>query len=238
MASDQVFTDKRIVAMVTDIARTFRVNPSLLAEHMVGEMDFENYTHAPKGVKFDEWIKGRTIETSAAGLDDFVKERDRIERAVPQAKNIGPGIKSSSMPAESDVNKYARRLEPVPPKLFKPQRKFSMVDAVRASAAYLKYKEKMMRNGIGDAEFDTLPLPVKFQLIRLAINPTKLGEGKDRGIRHWIKVTKRGELADLFDFRPLTAGQTTDTTKPENVVRRATIHTARSLHMAETIFHE
>jgi hypothetical protein len=238
--NDSAFADRRIVDMVTRVAKTFRVHPALLAEHLVAEMHFAEYGRIPKGMKLEEWMKTRPpIFTSAAGLDDFVKERASIDKLVPAARQIGNGEEADAMPAESDINKYMKRGELPPAKLFKPQRKLSMYDGIRASAAYLRYKEIILRHNLGEAEFESLPLPAKLQLIRLAVNPTKIGQSKgEAGTRHWIRVAKSGELDGLFNFQALTSRQTTDSSNVEHVVRRTTIHTARALHMAETIFGE
>jgi len=237
-ASDYLFRDPRLALIVKRVAGEFRVSPGLLAEHLAAEVkNFDKeYSKVPPRFGIWEWVRGKTLATSSAGLDDWVTERSSIQHLVPAAKNIPQGVWSPPIPAESDLRKYQKLLQDVPPSLMKPQALFSLYDGMRASAAYLKYKESLVRNRVGAGVFDSLPQPVKLQLTRLAINPTKVGAGTGEvGLRHWIGTTNRGQLENLFDFRPLSSNQTGDQLV-QDVVRRATIHTVRAMHMEDSIF--
>ncbi|KJK14091.1 hypothetical protein UB46_39620 [Burkholderiaceae bacterium 16] len=239
-ASDALFRDRRLASVVKRVAEEFRVNAALLAEHLAAEVHKfkEEYSEIPKGIGIEEWVRGKTLTTSDAGLDDWVRERHKIERFVPEAKRIPAGVFSDPIPAESVARKFQKLRQPVPPSLMKPQRRFSLYDGMRASAAYLKYKERLVRYGVGNNNFEELPREVQFQLARLAVNPTRIGEGSGEvGLQHWIRVTRRGQLEELFDFRPVSSKETGDRTV-QDVVRRATIHTVRAMHLAESIFAE
>jgi hypothetical protein len=230
-ASDGAYRDRRVARIVTNIAKKYGVAPALLAEHLTAEVKhFESqFAKVPKGIDINEWVNVRTIETSNAGLDDWVRERTTIERLVPVARTIPEGLEAHPIPAESVVKKAQKTLTDIPPSAFKPQRRLSMYDCIQASAAYLKYKEHIVRHGLGRATYEDLPAPVRYQLNRLAVNPTGLGT------QHWIDLARRGDFDSIFDFGPATSRDTGDSSV-EDVVRRATIHTARTVHMAETIF--
>lgn len=238
--SDKAFTDRQVVADIRAIAKRFGVAPALLATQLTAEYNFAKVSHLSKGMKLQAWRDEDGPSTLAMGLDDWVRDRARIERIVPAARAIGPGkLERDPGYAESVVNQFQQTLEAIPAKYEKPQVVLSRYDGIQATAAYLKYKEWILRERIGRADFETLPQPVKFQLLRLAMNPGRPGTGTMAvGINHWARVARNGELEQLFDFGHRTLHETNDATNLGHVVRRATIHTAQAIHLSETVFAE
>jgi len=100
----------------------------------------------------------------------------------------------------------------------------------------LKYKEVLAKAGVGTKDFEALPSELKFQLVRLLVNPGK--PGGMPGTKFWPNEVREERFERLFDFSTRTYYETRDTTKVSNIVRRTTINTARALHYARDIFFE
>ncbi len=234
--NDSAFTG-RAAAMaqyVRQTARRFGVHPGLLAEHLVAETDYAEFSRLPANATLAEYLGITKVSTAALGLDDFVSDRAAINHAVPAASGIGAGRPSNPIAAESALNAALKRgasAEDIA-KLMKPQLELPLGDAIAASAAYLKYKSLRASRLI--PEFDLLPSEIQFQLTRLFVNPPA-GQKNPHGINFIIRESNAGRYMNLFDFSDRTAQEANDPTKAKDVYRRATIHTARALHMEQDI---
>jgi hypothetical protein len=213
-----------------------------LALNVLGALAATLLATLPAGMSRSRMACG-VLSASALAVATYLKAHmvsPEAVRAWTRARSVSEALKAEIFlfraRARAMLEKYQRLLLPVPESEMKPQRRFSLLDGIRASAAYLKYKEKQVRNGIGKNDFEELPREVRFQLTRLAVNPSLIRAGPGEiGLRHWIAVTRRGDLEKLFDFRPVSSKKTSDKTV-QDMVRRATIHTVRAMHLAESVF--
>lgn len=229
--NDAPFYDARIAQLVKAAGGEFGVSPSLIATHLTAEGPFAKLAQVPANATFDQWARVTKLNSYVYGLDDFVKSRSDINKLVrgaaslPSGEAAGPGMAESenkNVPVDPDAAKAFIESRQ------KAQVNFSIRDGIRGAAAYLRYKQEIARarDNLGPKGFDALPTEVEFQLTRLLINPGQLGT------KHWIQEVKAEKYENLFDFSDRTAEQTKD------LRRRATIHTARAMHLARTIFSE
>src|SRR5262249_3609844 len=150
------FKDPKGRKLIKEAAAQFKVDPGLLAEHLATEPSFN------PGETLAQYLNQPSIGSADLGIDDFGKDRAAMNRLVPGAKDL------TSTPA-SDFNpeSLGKRGQSSP----KPQVNFTPQNAVKATAAYLKYKEAIARKSLGDSKFNSLPDQAKLQLNRLLVNP-------------------------------------------------------------------
>ncbi len=225
-SNDKTFANPTFAKVVRSAATEFDVPAAVLAEHLVAETRISSHLTPKTTVT-------TPLTTTVLGLDDFVQARKRIEALVPGARTLPKGKKANPFTAETDVDDFnlGRITREELDRRSKPQLEFPLVDGVRASAAYIKWKEAEGRLKIGDAPIDALVPEVRAELLRLLVNPGR--PGQRTGTNHWLSLVKNGQLGGLFDFSKRTARESKN-----DVRRRATIHTARTLHAAKTFFPE
>jgi hypothetical protein len=238
--NDASFTNRGapspMASFIGKTARQFGVSRGLLAEHLVGESAFAKLAQVPANATLGEYLKVTTEYTANLGLDDFVKDAKEIgpaaEEIVRRARPADFIVAESKRGAYQEAVLRGASSEELA-KFQKPQLKLTLADAIPATAMYLRYKERLARAKIAD--FDTFPTEIRLQLVRLFVNPPSGTRNLKRGIDYIIKEANAGNYMNLFDFSDRTARQTTDTTKATNVIRRATIHTARAIHLEREV---
>lgn len=213
---DSIF-DEELIRLVKDASDEFGLNPGLLGSHFAAEIEAND-------LNYDRKYRHKFINDEL-GLDDWVKERKEIQK-IKSKKSINEIPEAGFMYAESrrgEANPTKKYLVAFP----------TLEDAVRACAKYIKYKQNIARskNNIGKAEFDKLIPELKLQLSRLLVNPGDQKHHIDRGTKYWISQVKNGTYENLFDFSDRSYKES-----GKDVKRRATIHTARAIHIARAIF--
>jgi hypothetical protein len=236
-ANDGVLQHPEVARLVQDVAKVFKVDPGLLAAHILAEMKFATLLPLQGKRTFKQFIREQKAQSSGLGLDDYVKEFKHIKRAVGPvaAKSVPEGSPSAPLPAESTLDKLVNK-GATPEEIqvvAKPQREFSIEEAVKASAAYLKYKEAIAKSHLGAAAFAELPREVRMQSVRLLVNPI---DNKEYGTVGWIRRLKERRYYEMFDFSNSDTHATNNPKKAAHVIRRATIHTARALHYSHDMF--
>ena len=201
-------------AEIRRAASRYEVSPGLLAEHLVGELESKTLRH---------FYANPTIASEDLGLDDYVAE------GIAHRKGLGPPVTNHPPPGGAgfvpeSLSKRGGHAE-------KPQTDFTPSAGIEGSAQYLKDADLLIQRKLG-ADYAQLIPEVRLQLQRLMVNPgDPRGKKNPRlGKRYWLKQTARGNYLELFDFSPLTTYQT------DGVRKRATIHTARALHLEDKFF--
>lgn len=150
------------------------------------------------------------VSSFLVGTDDFYDKRHDISRKVPAYSKIGWNKNQKPVGDLNETDRIVRTIH------FDSGR-----DALLASAVYLKHGEVVLRQEAQKVgkDFDTLPVETRFALTRLAFHA-----GHGRAKKNLRQVLEGKEI--LIRKRKARAG-------PQ---RKATIHTARAMHLSELIF--
>jgi hypothetical protein len=183
--------------LVTWAAAKVDINPGLLAENLIAETRRSDYLTSGK------------VSSFLVGTDDFFEKRRDLARKIPAYTEIKWDPRSRT----TNINERGRRVTTIQ---FNSGR-----DAALASAVYLKHGEVMLQLAAKEAnkDFASLPVEVRFALIRLAFNA-----GHARA---------RKNLQDALEGKEILIRKPKKSAGPQ---RNATIHAARAAHLSEKVF--
>jgi V8-like Glu-specific endopeptidase len=194
----------RLKKLVQDAASEAGLNPGLLGTIMMAE------TRRPLS-----YLSSEKVSSYHIGCDDFYEGRAAIQARVPAYAKVK--WDRSQMPIEhlNDAEKDPRMVKTI---LFD-----SGPDGALATAVYLKFREVRLREIAATlhGDFDSLPLPTRFALTRMAM---AAGTG---GATPYLKDALNGVDIFVREAIPVRAYQTK---------RNATVRTAQAMHLSDWVF--
>jgi phosphatidylserine/phosphatidylglycerophosphate/cardiolipin synthase-like enzyme len=212
---------KRLKKLVEDAAREVDLNPGLLGTIMMAE------TRRPQS-----YLSSEKVSSYHIGTDDFYEGRAAIKARVPAYAKVGWDRNQTPVVHDNDslsckkkaagdkalFEKYSKLCRQVKTILFD-----SSPDAVLATAVYVKFREVRLREIAAElkGDFDSLPLPTRFALTRMAM---AAGIG---GATPFLKDALNGKDIFIRKAIPVRAYQTK---------RNATVRTAQAMHLSDWIF--
>jgi hypothetical protein len=194
----------RLKQLVADAAQKVDINPGLLGTIMMAE------TRRPRS-----YLSGDKVSSYHIGTDDFYEGRSAIAARVPAYAKVKWDKNQTPTVHDNDAQTNPRKVKTI---LFN-----SGPDGVLATAVYVKFYEERLREMAIEVKknFDTLPLPTRFALTRMAM------AAGATGARPALVEALNGK--DIFVRRniPVRAYQTR---------RNATVRTAQAMHLSEWVF--
>jgi hypothetical protein len=216
---------KRLKQLVEDAAREVDLNPGLLGAIMMAE------TRRPLS-----YLSSDKVSSYHIGCDDFYEGLGAIKARVPAYAKVK--WDKSQKPVEHDndsvsckkkaeakaagdktaYDKYSKLCRKVKTIWFD-----SGPDGVLATAVYIKFREVRLREIAAELgkNFDSLPLPTRFALARMAM---AAGTG---GATPSLKAALNGVDIFVREAIPVRAYQKE---------RNATVRTAQAMHLSDWIF--
>jgi hypothetical protein len=194
---------QRLRKLVEDAAREVDLNPGLLGTIMMAE------TRRPLS-----YLSSDKVSSYHVGCDDFYEAQPAIKTRVPANAKVRWDRKQTPVVHYNDA-KVPRSVKTI---LFD-----NGPAAALATAVYVKFREVRLREIASESgqDFDSLPLPTRFALTRMAM---AAGTG---GATPYLKNALNG--VDIFVRKaiPVRAYQTQ---------RNATVRTAQAMHLSDWIF--
>jgi hypothetical protein len=195
---------KRLKKLVEDAAREVDLNPGLLGTIMMAE------TRRPQS-----YLSSAKVSSYHIGADDFYEGRAAIKARVPAYAKVR--WDKSQMPSAhlNDAKTNRRMVKTI---LFD-----SGPAAVLATAVYVKFREVRLREIAAElgGDFDSLPLPTRFALTRIAM------AAGTAGATPYLKDVLKGVDIFVREAIPVRAYQTK---------RNATVRTAQAIHLSDWVF--
>jgi monoamine oxidase len=195
---------QRLKKLVEDAAKAADLNPGLLGTIMMAE------TRRP-----ESYLSSEKVSSYHIGCDDFFEGRAAIQARVPAYSKVRWAKGQTPIEHLNDAQTNPRMVKSI---LFD-----SGPDGALATAVYVKFREVRLREIAKELgkDFDSLPLPTRFALTRIA-----MAAGTE-GTRPYLKDALNG--VDIFVRQPIpvVAYQTK---------RNATVRTAQAMHLSNWIF--
>jgi phosphatidylserine/phosphatidylglycerophosphate/cardiolipin synthase-like enzyme/V8-like Glu-specific endopeptidase len=194
----------RLKKLVEDAAKDVDLNPGLLGTIMMAE------TRRPAS-----YLSSEKVSSYHIGCDDFYEARAAIKARVPAYAKVKWDTKQKPVEHLNDARKNPRLVKTI---LFD-----SGSDAALATAIYVKFREVRLREIAAEMgkDFDSLPLPARFALTRMAM---AAGTG---GATPYLKDALNGVDIFVREAIPVREYQTK---------RNATVRTAQAMHLSDWIF--
>ncbi len=194
----------RLKKLIETTAKEGDLNPGLLGTIMMAE------TRRPLS-----YLSSDKVSSYHIGCDDFYEARAAISARVPAYARIKWDRTQKPVEHLNDAQTNPRLVKTI---LFD-----SGADAALATAVYVKFREVRLREiaAAWGKDFDSLPLPTRFALTRMAM---AAGTG---GATPYLKDALNG--VDIFVRKaiPVRAYQTQ---------RNATVRTAQAMHLSSWVF--
>ena len=197
-------TGRRLKKLVEDAAGEAGLNPGLLGTIMMAE------TRRPLS-----YLSIEKVSSYHIGCDDFYEGRTAIQARVPAYAKVKWDRSQTPVEHLNDAEKNPRMIKTI---LFD-----SGPDGALATAVYLKFREVRLREIAAKlhVDFDSLPLPTRFALTRMAM---AAGTG---GATPYLKDALNGVDIFVRTAIPVRAYQTQ---------RNATVRTAQAMHLSDWVF--
>ncbi|HEY6745860.1 MAG TPA: hypothetical protein VI357_09075 [Mycobacteriales bacterium] len=138
----------RFAAIVTAAAGAAGLDPGFLAAVLLAEVGSAT-----------PYLSPGEVQSFVTGTDDFLEQKKQLKANVPAFTQV----RFDESRAQAFVNEHGRRVTSVP---FRTGRDAALATAVYLAWAQTKLRRAMTRNG---GDFDTLPMPTRFVLLRVAM---------------------------------------------------------------------
>jgi hypothetical protein len=195
---------RRLRNLVQAAATKADLNPGLLGTIMMAE------TRRPQS-----YLSSDRASSYHIGTDDFYEARSAIKARVPAYASVKW---DKSQKPEEHYNDAKKN-----PRIVKTIYFDSGPDAVLATAVYAKFYEVRLREIARElkGDFDTLPLPIRLALTRMAM------AAGAKGATPFLKDALEGR--DIFVREPIPV-------KAYQTKRNATVRTAQAMHLSDWVF--
>ena len=195
---------ERLRKLVENAAKDADLNPGLLGTIMMAE------TRRPAS-----YLSSERVSSYHIGTDDFFEARAAIKARVPAYAKVKWDTKQKPVEHLNDAKTNPRMVKTI---LFD-----SGADGALATAVYVKFREVRLREIAAESgkDFDSLPLPTRFALTRMA-----MAAGTE-GARPFLKDALDGK--DIFVRQPIPV-------REFQTKRNATVRTAQAMHLSDWIF--
>ncbi len=163
----------------------------------------------------ESYLSSEKVSSYHIGCDDFYEGRAAIQARVPAYSKVR--WDKSQMPIEHQNDAQTN------PRMVKTIFFDSGPDGALATAVYVKFREVRLREIAKELgkDFDSLPLPTRFALTRIA-----MAAGSE-GARPYLKDALNG--VDIFVRQPIAV-------QAYQTKRNATVRTAQAMHLSDWIF--
>ena len=197
-------TGRHLKKLVEDAANEAGLNPGLLGTIMMAE------TRRPLS-----YLSSDKVSSYHIGCDDFYEARAAIQARVPAYAKVKWDRSQTPVEHLNDAKDDPRMVKTI---LFD-----SGPDGALATAVYLEFREVRLREIAAElhGDFDSLPLPTRFALTRMAM---AAGTG---GATPYLKDALAGVDIFVREAVPVRAYQTK---------RNATVRTAQAMHLSDWVF--